>query len=298
MRTKVILPAVLLSLLFFSCGDKKEFLPYSVDEAERGARDIRLDSLKPDRWILDRFEEQNTVALVDTRGYSGGLETLEYLVPLLHSRGIVELDLWFIPKDKLIQANALLNASLFYNDSAADLSGQADYLYLYEEHVDFLRYLYDFNKTLGEDEDKMILTDLRDREGKGVIYTYELQEGAANLLIQSPPALSVLERSNEKGLRTKMAQIFPLLEGEAPFFIMDQDHFLWENDQPYPLLVLSEPGVLQPCHPLEEGINKGNYERALTDFPDQVISAPPFLAISLMKKAQKRYLKSLKRRSS
>ncbi|MDC7219586.1 MAG: hypothetical protein PQJ59_06565 [Spirochaetales bacterium] len=281
-------------LLTLSCGKEKHPRPYTVDEAALLAREIRLNSIKPDKWVLDQFKENEVVTLVDTRGYSGGLEVLKYLVPLLHSEGIVQLDLWFIPEDGLVQANALLNGTLFYADSAADLSGRAGYLYLYEEHLDFLRYLYDFNSTLEEGEDRLILTKLTGEEAGGLVYTYEIPQNGPALLIQNPPALSLLDDEDEGHLLNRIEQVFEYLEGEEPFFVLGTDHFFRTNgENSTPLLILSEPGRLPLCHPLKKGINKSNYEEALSDFPNQHITAPAFLAIRYMKKAQKKYLRAL-----
>jgi hypothetical protein len=284
---------LILPLLFLSCGGKKKPLPYTVDEANKLAREIRINHTKPDDWVMEKLEEGKTVNLVETRGYAGGLEVLKYLVPLLHSKGVFLLDLWFIPEDGLVQANALLTSTLFYENSAADLSGETGYLYLYEEHLDFLRYLYDFNKNLEKGETPMTLATLPLEETRGVIYSYEPIEGGSPLIIQNPPALEKLKEEGEDYLINQMNQLFPLLNEVKPFFVVDQEHFLWKQENQSPLLVLAMPETLTPCHPLEKGINKENYKKALSSFPKQIIKGPAFLGKALMKRAQKKYIKRL-----
>ncbi len=291
MATRIGLPLFLL-LLLFSCREEEAVQPYSADEAEKLAAEIRRHSDKPDRWVIEALEGTDTVNLVDGAAYGQGLEVLKYLLPLLHSRGITNLDLWFIPDDGLLQANALLRASRFFADSAAELSGRTGYLTLYEEHIDFLRYLYDFNHNLEEGEEGITLAVLPEEGEKGIIYSLEGKEDIPNLYIQNPLLLDSLEEGGEKNLKGKLNQLIPLLEGRAPFFLAGEGHFLWDGEAPYPLLIVDKPGNIAPCHPFEGGINRENFDKALADFPDQMIRKPPFLAVFFMERAQRIYLRN------
>jgi hypothetical protein len=295
--TKKILAILLAGVIsmLFSCGEKPRPLPYTQDEADRYAREIRMNKLTPENFVMGVLEEDNQLALVDRKGYAMGLEVLKYLLPLLHSEGIVDLDLWFIPRDGFVQANALLNSSRFFPDSAAGLMGRADYLHLYEEHLVFLRYLYDFNRNLDEGEERIRLTDLSSGESdvKGILYRTEAKPGINNLYIQNPLILGELSADREKYLINRMSQLYRNMDGGSFFFIAPADHFIREGGSADPLLILAAPLTVKSCTPLKRGINRGNYEEALEDFPEITFRKPAPAAIFFMRNAQRGYLKEL-----
>ena len=293
MKGLVTIPLFVALFFLSSCSEPARVLPYESDEAEKRAAEIRRNGIAPDSWVLQALENADTVNLVDSPGYGMGLDVIKYLLPLLHSRGITELDLWFIPEEGYAQANALLRASRFFTDSAADLCGRIGFLTLYEEQIDFLRYLYNFNHNLDAGEEGIMLTSLPSEGGKGLIYSLEPREEMPLLYIQSPTRMKALEAEGESDLKDRLDQLIPLLRGKAPFFVADEDHFLWEKGDRIPLLVLAEPGKIGTCTPLDGGINKANYETALEDFPDQVLRKPPFLAVLFMERAQRHFLKTL-----
>jgi len=288
--------SLLWGLLLLSCSDKTPPAPYTEDEVQRLNREIRLNSLTPDQYVTDLLAENDRVMVTESAGYGEGLEVLKYLLPLLHSRGITRLDLWFLPRDGFVQANALVNASRFFEESAADLMGRASYRYLYGEHLEFLRYLYDFNHTLEEGEPRLVLTDLTSpaEEGiKGLLYGTEPLAGVPSLYIQSPPEWRKRVKGGEKTLIDRLNQLYDGSEGAPFFFVAPSDHFLWEKTGEEALLVLARPLSLSPCTPLAGGINRTNYLAALKDFPDIPLKKPAPAAIYLMKRAQRRYLKEL-----
>ncbi|MBN2628889.1 MAG: hypothetical protein JXA95_19655 [Spirochaetales bacterium] len=281
--------------LLSSCGEKTLPLPYTQDEADHYAREIRMKSQTPDDYVMGVLKEENLIALVDRKGYSAGLDVLKYLLPLLHSEGIVDLDLWFIPRDGFVQANALLNSSRFFPDSAADLMGRADYLHLYGEHLAFLRYLYEFNSNLEEGEEKIRLTDLSSGESnvKGILYRTEAKPGINNLYIQNPLILGELAADRERDLINRMAQLYRNMDGGSFFFVAPADHFLREGGDADPLLILAEPLTIRPCSPLKGGINRSNYEKALKDFPEITFRKPAPAVIFFMRSAQRSFIKEL-----
>jgi hypothetical protein len=278
--------------LFFSCQEKTVPLPFDTEEAQSLAAQIRRNPLKPDKHILSLFNENPRVELVDFPGYTGVVELLEYMMPLLYDEGIREYDLWFIPPDGLKQVNAILNASRFFPQSAADIIGRVSYLYQFKEYVDFLEAVYNFNKSLPPESPPVtVVTDSSLPCLKLSRETAETSE-IPLLYIQSPLLFESFISKNDPTALQKIKQVSLYLKGGENLYVIDdelRDSFLKEDIS---IIMLKQPGTLTLCTPFTGGINKENAAEALKDFPEISIKAA-WAAVPLMKRAQKKFLKNI-----
>lgn len=296
-KPSYLLMLLMATILLYSCKEGKIPPHYTPREAENLAREIRLSPIKPDTHVVGLFEEGNIVELVDIPGYRGGVDFLKYIVPLLHSQGINDLDLWFIAPQSHDRGNALIRGDSFDREIALLLVGEASYLHLYEEYIDFLEYLYNLNRTIEDEESKINLSTLsEDSTKRGIILVKEKRESPyPQVLIQSPPLLEIMKTEEDRLIVSKIDQLSPLLEGGEHFFVISQGHPLLEDGQTleYAMIILAKLGTVEKCHPVERGITKENFNLALKDFPEQKVTSPAFFAASLMKGKQKKYLKNL-----
>lgn len=281
-------------LILFSCRPEETVLPLTENEADDLA--VALTELpSPAEYVLSLYGTDRTVELIDYPGYRGSVEILKYLIPLLHDRGIRDLSLWFVPDDGLVQANALLGASLFFYESAREMVGRVSYLHLYEEYIDLLRYLYDFNLTLSEGEQPMTLISLDEAEnGEGtcLILRKELSPDGTNhpIFLESPRFYD--EQEYDPLLKARVDQLTSRLDFDRSLFVLPGESELLFSRSPREFAVIFMDMTPEEaiCHPADGGINRENALLALRDFPDVKVSHP-LISVPLMTWKQRRYLK-------
>jgi hypothetical protein len=256
-----VLAVLLLSACLISCGDSSA----GNGNTEEQQLIIRLErnSVNPGQLIADLSEESSVILIAETRGFRENLLVLEYLVPVLHSRGITSMGIWFA--DDLYQDT--LDRLLSDPDESESLADEIIRLssprWGYTEYRDFLLYVRNFNLSLPENEKPFTLIALGSRNGLSCSPDGIPEDEPAILFVPSVQIRSCLDNPvtvNGEQVSSTAAVLI---------------HSPTVRDEKRPVLSLPYDGELE--HAMEKttdffhyGAVSGETLRLLPDFPGDV----------------------------